>query len=38
MITVAKFGETLILIKPFANKVTNGLKIRLSRRLEAMAN
>jgi len=38
MITVAKFGETLILINPFANEVTNGLKIRLNRSLEAIVN
>ncbi len=29
--TVAKFGETPILIKPLATSLTNGLKIYLNR-------
>lgn len=36
IIIVAKFGETPILIKPFAIRFTNGLKIYLNRNLEAM--
>jgi len=31
IITVAKFGETPILIKPLAKNFTNGLKIYLNR-------
>ena len=36
IIIVAKFGVTPILIKPFAIRFTNGLKIYLIRNLEAM--
>jgi len=36
IIIVAKFGVTPILIKPFAIRFTNGLKIYLNRNLEAM--
>jgi hypothetical protein len=36
IVIVAKFGVKLILIKPFAIRLTNGLKINLNRNIEGI--